>query len=69
MTTGQAKQLRADFAAWTGSESGSEISTFIESSLGVDVDPNEALDEFLRWPKETDAEESAAVLDYLNGRE
>jgi len=70
MPSFQTKALRDHFMTWSGGfgpESGNEISIYIEGSLGVDVDPNEALDELLRWLQETDAEESAAARDYLNG--
>jgi hypothetical protein len=70
MTPEQTKALRDHFMTWSGGfglESGNEISFYIESSLGVDMVPNEALDEILRWLEETDADESAAARDCLNG--
>jgi hypothetical protein len=55
MTTDQIKQLRDDFAAWTGGfgpESGNQIRIYIESRLGVEVDADAAIDELLRWMHE-----------------
>ena len=55
MTTEQIKQLRDDFAAWTGGvgpENGNEIAIYIESSLPDDLNPEEAVDELLKWMHE-----------------
>jgi hypothetical protein len=56
MTTEQIKQLRDDFAAWTGGvgpENGNEIAIYIESSLPDDLNTEEAVDELLKWMFET----------------
>ena len=50
MTTEQRQALRRDFTTWSGGfgpESGAEVSTYIEGSLGLDVDPEEAVEELL----------------------
>jgi hypothetical protein len=47
--------VRADFAECSGGfgpESGAEVSTYIEGSLGVDVDPEGAVEELLAWMNE-----------------
>jgi hypothetical protein len=55
MTPEQIKQLRDDFAAWTGGvgpENGNEIAIYIESSLPDDLNTEEAVDELLKWMHE-----------------
>jgi hypothetical protein len=52
ITSEQTKALRDHFMTWSGGfrpESGNEISIYVEGSLGIVVDPSEAVDELLRW--------------------
>jgi hypothetical protein len=59
MTPDQSKQLRADFASWSGGfepESEQQIDEYIEGSLGVDLDADEARMDLMLWMQELNAD-------------